>query len=38
MSSTTVAIALPIENWQEHGDPVLPPSSEVEYIAPVAVG
>ena len=31
------AIALHIESLQEHGDPVSQPSSEIEYIAPVAV-
>ena len=31
------AIALHIESLQEHGDPVPQPSSEIEYIAPVAV-
>lgn len=32
------AIALHIENLQEHGDPVPLPSSEIEWIAPVTVG
>ena len=32
------AIALHIENLQEHGDPVPPPRSEIEWIAPLAVG
>ena len=29
------AMALPIESLQEHGDPVSPPRSEMEWIAPV---
>jgi hypothetical protein len=32
------AMVLPIESGQEHGDPVPPPRSEIEYIAPMAVG
>ncbi len=31
------AIALHIESLQEHGDPVPQPSSEIEYIAPIAL-